>query len=739
MTVPAPEALEGKSLGEAALLWATSGWSVFPIVPRGKTPYGKGEFCSRADDHGCGFLCATTDPMAIGLWWSLHPNSNIGLTSPDAFVVDEDRLGALVDANVKLPRCPYQVTGRAGGGRHFFLHAPDGWEGLAGDSVKVTYRVPAVEVKGYGKGYVVAAPSIHASGARYAVELGGWVPEVSDAVIRKLVNVEHVGDTSAFITVGAGGYEIPESIASGDRYKSIVRYTAHLYNREVPIEDMWPLVLMRLAPHFAERKPEHEIRGDFERAIKDLPKRLGAPKGGRPSPAATPIPTSLDDAPLTEFDSRPVEWVWPGWLPRGVVTVMDGNPGVSKSTLVADLVARLTRGTEWPDGTPVGGPTRAMWITTEDDPGRVLRPRIEAAGGDPSMVLFVRSEVVFPAARTAFQELLVRRAAEPLGLRFVVLDPLFSHIEASVRTIADAEMRRGVMNPLNEAAEAADLSVLVVRHFSKDTAASPINRGAGSLGGIVGAARALWSVTTDPEDESGDAKVVGVSKLNYARMPPGLRYRVVDRLPPGWVSGSVSGIEWLGQVSGSFASILAETPSSREAQPVLAQLLEVGPMNAEAVYGQMRSKGFGRDATRSAKNRIGVLVTKSGLKGGWTWSLPTESDDTTSNLSPIRLVSSNRLEPDSSDDSSDSSASRAGAPPRAGRDHHATPSDSSKSRKSWHTAGFPRADARVREGECRECHRILELDTIGRLVPHYLDGATDPCLGSAAAPIKEEA
>ena len=318
--------------------------------------------------------------------------------------------------------------------------------------------------------------------------------------------------------------------------------------------------------------------------------------------------------------------MWPSWLPRGVVTIMDGNPGVSKSTLVADIVARLTTGGDWPDGTAVGAPIRAMWITTEDDPGRVLRPRIEAAGGDPAMVLFVKSEVVFPAARTAFLELLVRRRSEPLGLGMVVLDPLFSHIEASVRTIADAEMRRGVMNPLNEAAEAADVAVLVVRHFNKDTTAGPLNRGAGSLGGIVGAARALWTVTVDPEDETGDTKAVGVSKLNYALTPPALRYRVVSRVPPSWVTGTVSGIDWLGAAPVSIAEILMETASSHDAQPVLVGLPADGPKAAEVVYAQMKARGFGRQAVRSAKSRLSVLAHKTSMAGGWEWSLPDDEE-----------------------------------------------------------------------------------------------------------------
>jgi hypothetical protein len=691
LTVPPAVALDDRPLGEAALAWASAGWSVFPIVPRGKTPYKEGEFCGRTDDHTCGFHCAVTDNDRIAAWWSEHPDSNIGLSSSTAFIVDEDRLGAVADAGVTLPRCPYATTGRAGGGRHFFLRAPDGWDGLAGDAVKVTPKVPAVEVKGFGKGYVVAAPSIHASGARYHVETSGYIPEAPKAVIAALVDVEQVMSHRPFVTIGAGGYEVPGQVAEGGRYMEILKYVAHLYNRHLTVEEMWLLVRDGLAPVFVPRLTERELRDRFKRATADMHKNLGAPRGSISVPE-TAVPLELEDAPLTEYDSRPVEWVWPGWLPRGVVTIMDGNPGVSKSTLVADLVARLTTGTSWPDEEPIGSARRAMWITTEDDPGRVLRPRIEAAGGDPSMVLFVKSEVVFPAASTAFRELLVRRANEPLGLGLVILDPLFSHIEAKVRTIADAEMRRGVMNPLTEAAEAADLAILVVRHFSKDTQASAINRGAGSLGGIVGAARAQWSVTTDPDDESGTTKAIGVSKLNYARTPAALRYEVVDRLPPGWITGSVSGISWLGPASVSIETILRETESSIDAQQALAELLANGPVGSGLLFKQMQARGFGRRATRSAKTRLGVGVSKTSMTGGWTWSMPSseESRSSTGDSEESEEYEESQGESSGTLRVIDLSRARAGVGPL--RDS----SDSSKSAKS-HVTGASRVRGRARE------------------------------------------
>lgn len=688
LTVPPPSMLEGRTLGEAALQWASLAWPVFPVQPRGKAPYGAGEFCGREDDHLCGFHCATADPERIAAWWDAHPDANIGIASPTAVFVDEDRLGALHAAGVKLPRCPWATTGRAGGGRHFFLRAPKGWAGLGGDDVTVTYRVPAVEIKGFDKGYVVAAPSIHATGDRYRVEMGGYVPEIPLAVLDQLSVVESaLGPTNGhagFVTVAGGGYELPVAVGEGGRYEAIRAYVAHLYNRLMTVDEMWPLVRTLLAPRFTDRLSERDLRDRFKRATEDLEKRLGEPRG-RVAATAAAVPTAFEDAALTEFDSRPIEWLWPAWLPRGVVTLMDGNPGVSKSTLVADLVARITTGTPWPDGAPATTPPgRVMWITTEDDPGRVLRPRIEAAGGDASLVRFVTSEVVFPGAEIPFRELTVARAAEPLGLALVILDPLFSHIDAKVKSIADAEMRQGVMNPLNRVAEAARVGILVVRHYNKDVTASALNRGAGSLGGIVGAARALWSVTLDPEDETGETKAVGVAKLNYARAKPPLRYKVVDRVPPGWIVGTVSGIEWLGEAAVSIDRMVAEKPGVGDAMAALEEILGLGLMPAKGVESLMRSRGFGRDATRSAAARLRIVKTKAGMTGGWTWALPEESSEESGSEVP---------------DSSDSSGL---APARAGRDSSPDSSDSSGASRFLEESeelptGAPPARTRTRE------------------------------------------
>jgi hypothetical protein len=670
---------------DAALHQVDAGFAVFALGRNTKVP---------ATEHG--FKNATQNPEWVRTQLAAPSAGNYGIVwPPDAqrtvvvFDLDngdgatetwEDRLRVLMDQHGWLP--PTKSTTTPSGGRHAFFYWPAGVPVPPGDELfGFTVRWP-------GRGYLVG-PGSSIDGKPYQP---GSVDEIADlpqtwvdAALEYVRQQRKPAVEGAFITID-GGYQLPERIKEGRRYATIRDYVASRYNSGLNPSELWRLVQTEVAPRFEQPKTEAELRGDFDRVMAKITERLGPPAK---APREETVVLELEDAPLTEYESAPIEWCWEFWLPRGVVTVMDGNPGVSKSTLVADLVARQTVGGSWPDGQPIDGPRRAMWITTEDDPGRVLRPRIEAAGGDPAMVLFVRSEVVFPAAAAAFRELLVKRSREPLGLGLVILDPLFSHIEAKVRTIADAEMRRGVMNPLNEAAEAARTALLVVRHFSKDTTASAVNRGAGSLGGIVGAARALWTVIADPEDETGETKAVGVSKLNYAQTPPALRYQVVSRVPPGWVTGTVSGIEWLGAAPVSITEILMETSSSREAQSVLAGLLADGPKASTAVLAQMKARGFGVQATRSAKARLGVRATKTGMTGGWEWSLPDaegsggilEGDE---GVEGVGADSSNIFD----------MSSRAGA--RGRRDHHADSSEPSKITKNRVEGRFTRA--RPREG-----------------------------------------
>jgi len=137
----------------AALSYAARGWPVFPLEPAGKVPDG------RLAPHG--LRDATCDTQRIRGWWRASPAANVGLRTGDRIdVVDIDSDPA---REALLERVADATAGalvvRTGRGWHLWFSS----SGLASRAG----IIEGVDTRGRG-GYVVAPPSVHPSGARYA-------------------------------------------------------------------------------------------------------------------------------------------------------------------------------------------------------------------------------------------------------------------------------------------------------------------------------------------------------------------------------------------------------------------------------------------------------------------------------------------------------------------------------------------------------------------------------------------
>lgn len=160
----------GSSMAVAADWYVRHGIPVFPLhsAINGRCSCGKPD-CASPGKHPRtehGFKDATTDPARIAEWWTRWPDANIGMpTGPTSgrLALDVDprnggdaSLERLTAKYGRLPETAEQVTG--GGGRHYILCDP-------GISVPKTLA-PGIDLKGDG-GYIVLAPSMHASGRAY--------------------------------------------------------------------------------------------------------------------------------------------------------------------------------------------------------------------------------------------------------------------------------------------------------------------------------------------------------------------------------------------------------------------------------------------------------------------------------------------------------------------------------------------------------------------------------------------
>lgn len=64
--------------------------------------------------------------------------------------------------------------------------------------------------------------------------------------------------------------------------------------------------------------------------------------------------------------SSSVEWIWYPYIPCGKITVLQGDPGEGKSTLILHIAAILTKGANLPDGNKIKKPMTVIYQCSED-------------------------------------------------------------------------------------------------------------------------------------------------------------------------------------------------------------------------------------------------------------------------------------------------------------------------------------------------------------------------------------
>ncbi len=168
-------------LADAALLYARRGWAVLPLhgAPDGVCTCGRPD-CPSPGKHPRlkdGVKGASSDPETVAGWWRQWPSANIGLATgaPSGLWVLDVDVGDGVDGEADLARLeaahgPLKaLQARTGsGGRHLFFELDKASEALRNRArLKVDGRTTGLDVRATG-GYVVAAPSVHASGQPYA-------------------------------------------------------------------------------------------------------------------------------------------------------------------------------------------------------------------------------------------------------------------------------------------------------------------------------------------------------------------------------------------------------------------------------------------------------------------------------------------------------------------------------------------------------------------------------------------
>jgi hypothetical protein len=287
---------------------------------------------------------------------------------------------------------------------------------------------------------------------------------------------------------------------------------------------------------------------------------------------------------LADVAPQQVTWLWPGHIPRGKLTLLIGDPGMGKSTLALDFIARVTTGTEWPDGSqaPLGN---ALILSAEDGLADTIRPRLDRLGADPERVQSVQSVIEGDreSGLTLAHDLdVLENAITENDVLLVVIDPLSAYL-GKLDSFRDDQVRSIIFGPIAAMAERTGVAVVGILHITKAEERRAITRALGSVA-FAAAPRAVFAVGADPDDAG--RRVFASVKANLGPKPPTLAFRLRDEgagLVLEWESSPVAGLD-AETVLGGYTNP-EDREERRDAKVFLREFLEAnGPAKAADVF-----------------------------------------------------------------------------------------------------------------------------------------------------------
>jgi len=307
-----------------------------------------------------------------------------------------------------------------------------------------------------------------------------------------------------------------------------------------------------------------------------------------------------------------IDWLWNNMLPRGQAVILQGIGGIGKGLLTMDWASRVTTGAAFPGGEP-RPPRNVLVFSDEDDPKKVLVPRLIAAGANMDRVILgdLGKALSLPRDAETLGEFCLKR-----DVALVIIDPVNNYMRG-IDFNSEADVRPALME-LTRAMRQADACAVIVRHFNKGSGLAH-QRGGGSVA-YRSTVRGELNVTVDQKVPGRLA--ITSSKNNYGNKLTQL-FRLEDRrVEVDGESVPQKGIGY-GDLDGRDADeMLGAKPTQtkrEQAQNFLSGLLERGPVLKRDAVAKGEGLGISEKTLEKAARKLNVQ--SSTVRGKFTFWL----------------------------------------------------------------------------------------------------------------------
>lgn len=321
-----------------------------------------------------------------------------------------------------------------------------------------------------------------------------------------------------------------------------------------------------------------------------------------------------------------IEWLLYPFIPFGKVTIIQGDPGEGKTTMVLQIIAKLTRGEPillnqksqkeaqkdneknlkqevLPQDNPMQ-PVNIIYQTAEDGLGDTIKPRLLAAGADCSRVLVIDDrEQPLTMLDVRLEEAIMQTKA-----RMVVLDPIQGFLGTDVDMHRANEIRP-LMKRVAVLAEKYHCAIILIGHMNKNSNGKSSYRGLGSID-FQAAARSVLIVGRLKDEP--ELRVMCHVKSSLAPEGKSVAFRLDKE----------TGFQWIGEYDISADDLLsgdARGQKSRIAKEFLLDILADGGMAQKKIEEEASKQGIKKKTLRNAKQELEIDSVKRGNQ--WFWIL----------------------------------------------------------------------------------------------------------------------
>lgn len=306
---------------------------------------------------------------------------------------------------------------------------------------------------------------------------------------------------------------------------------------------------------------------------------------------------------MQDVEVEAVEWLIYPFIPYGKITIIQGDPGEGKTTLVLQIIARLTKGESIMDE-EAKEPINVIYQTAEDGLGDTIKPRLLSADADCSRVLVIDDK----DTPLTMRDIRLEQAIIETNAKLVVLDPIQGFLGSDVDMHRANEIRP-IMKHISELAEKYKCAIILIGHMNKCSTGKSAYRGLGSID-FQAAARSVLIVGRIKDEP--DVRVICQTKNSLAPEAKSIAFKLSED----------NGFEWLGEQNVRADDLLsgnAKSTKKQEAIEFLENVLSEKQMPQTEIMELAKQKGISEKTLRNAKDALEVKSKR--INNQWYWSL----------------------------------------------------------------------------------------------------------------------